>query len=93
VKLRRHTWLPSPEEIAAAPSLAIVSALRPTLDVLIVALTASHLELQPTADGRDAVFSSVGLAADQVILAAQALAQAIGCYQTALLENAYHRPR
>jgi hypothetical protein len=93
VKLRHHPWLPSPDELGAAPSLAIVAALSPVLDVLIVALTASHLELQPTADGRDAVSSTVALAADQVILAAQALAQAIACYQTALLDNTHHRPR
>ena len=87
MKRRHHPWLPTPDELATAPSLAIVSALGPTLDVMIVALTAAHQELQPTANGRDAATSTIALAADDVILAAQALAQAIGCYRCALLEN------
>jgi hypothetical protein len=87
VKRRIHPWLPTPDELVAAPSLAIVSALRPTLDVMIVALTAAHHELQPTGDGRDAATTAIALAADQVILAAQALAQATCCYRLALLRH------
>jgi hypothetical protein len=87
MKRRHHPWLPTPDELATAPSLAIVSALGPTLDVIIVALTAAHHELQPTANGRDAATSTIALAADDVILAAQALAQAISCYRLALLDH------
>lgn len=80
-------WLPTPDELAAAPSLAIVAALDPMLDVLVVALTAAHEELQPTADGRDIVTSSVAVAADEVILAVQALSQATRTYRLALLNR------
>jgi hypothetical protein len=80
-----YPWLPTPAEVAAAPALAIVSALLPTLDIVSVALVAAHHELQFTTDGRDAATSTVARAADEVILAAQVLAQAICCYQRALL--------
>jgi hypothetical protein len=85
MKRQPYPWLPTPAEVAAAPALAIVSGLLPTLDVVIVALVAAHHELQPTSDGRDAVTSAAACAADDVISAAQALAQAICCYQRALL--------
>ena len=93
MKRRHHPWLPTPDELAVAPSLAIVSTLSPTLDVMIVALIAAHHELQPTANGRDAATSTIAVAADEVILAAQALAQTICCYRLALLEHiASRRP-
>lgn len=43
----------------------------------LVALVAAHEELQRTQDGRDAIVSLVGAAADNVIDKAQALAAAI----------------
>jgi hypothetical protein len=84
---RSPPWLPTPRELAGTPSLAIVAALDPMLDVLVVALTAAHEELQATADGRDVVTSSVALAADEVIVAIQALSQATCTYRLALLNH------
>lgn len=85
MKRQRYPWLPTPAEVAAAPALAVVSGLLSTLDVVSVALVAAHHELQSTTDGRDAATSTVARAADEVILAAQALAQAICRYRRALL--------
>ena len=85
-------WLPTPDEVAAAPAIAITSALGPSLDILIVALTAAHHELQPTADGRPlAVMSSTACAADEVILAAQQLARVMFRYRLAMLDHVASR--
>lgn len=96
VKRDRHPypWLPTPDEVAAAPALASASALLPSLDVLIVALTAAHHELQPTADGHHVLtMSPAACAADELILAAQALAAALISYRLAALEQLASRDR
>ncbi len=77
----RRDLLPTTDEIATAPELAILASLQATIDVALVALVAAHQELQLTEDGRDAVCSLVGAAADNVIGKAQALAAAIIAYR------------
>jgi len=76
----RH-WLPTTDEVATAPELAILASLEATIDVALVALVTAHDELQRSQDGRDAVVSLVGAAADNVIGKAQDLAAAIIAYR------------
>jgi hypothetical protein len=76
--------LPTPEELAIAPELAILAAIEAALDLAIVALVAAQPELGPTDDGHDAVTSPAAHSADAVITTAQALAAAIACYRVTL---------
>jgi hypothetical protein len=72
--------LPTPDELAAAPELAILASLENTIDVAIVALVAANGDLQRRDDGRDVLTTLAGTAADQVIARAQHLAAAIVAY-------------
>ena len=83
---RHHPWLPTPAEIERAPSLAIVSVLDTSLDIALVTVAAAHDELHASADGRDRASSPASRAADEVIIAIQALAVALSDYRFRLLE-------
>lgn len=76
----RH--LPTPDELLLAPDVAILDALGAAIDVAIVAVGAQQPELWPSADGRDAVCTREGEAADEVIRSAQALAAVIAVYRS-----------
>ena len=78
---RPSAHLPTPEEVLLAPEVAILDALRSALEVTIVAVTAGQPELWPTIDGRDAVRSRQGEAADELIRCAQLLARAVDVYR------------
>jgi hypothetical protein len=84
--------LPTPDEIASAPELAILAAIEAAADLAIVALVAAQPELRPTADRHDAVTTVAADAADRVIASAQALAVAIGDYRLALCAPAGELP-
>ena len=73
--------LPTPDEIASAPELAIRAAIESAIDVAIVALVAAQPELAPSSDGYDAVSTEAAERADQVIVEAQTLARAIAAYR------------
>jgi hypothetical protein len=66
------------------PELAILTSLEISLDVAVVALVAAQPELQPTADAADAVATPAAVAADNIIVCAQALAAAIAAYHATL---------
>ncbi len=76
--------LPTPDEIARSPELAILAAIENALDIAIVALVAAQPELQPTADQHDATSTAVASAADLVVTCTQSLAAAIADYRAAL---------
>jgi hypothetical protein len=81
---RRHPIrppLPTPDEVARAPELAILAAIEHALDLAIVALVAAQPELQPTPDGYDAVVSDAAERADTVIVEARTLLRAIAGYR------------
>lgn len=78
-------WLPTAHELVCAPELAILAAVESALDIAIVAVVAAQPELQPSADGRDALSTAAALAADAVVEAARALVLAIADYRAALL--------
>jgi hypothetical protein len=90
---RPRDRLPTPHEIAAAPQLAALASLTATIDVTIVALVAAHDELQRRDDGRDAVCTPAGAAADNLIAQAQALAVAILDYRLLLHRDVAPLPR
>ncbi len=77
--MRQH--LPTPDEIAHAPELAILAAIEHALDLAIVTLVAAQPELRPTPDGYDAVVSDAAVRADAVIVEAQTLLRAIAAYR------------
>ncbi len=84
---RGHRGLPTCRELVRAPELAILAVVENAIDVAIVALVAAQPELQPAADQRDDVDSSVAVAADHLIAAAQALAAAVATYRVALRDR------
>ncbi|MBI4700249.1 MAG: hypothetical protein HY744_03615 [Deltaproteobacteria bacterium] len=73
--------LPTPDELAACPELAILDSIEAVIDLAILALVAAQPELQPTDDGLDAATTSTAKDADRVITTAQALAVAITRYR------------
>jgi hypothetical protein len=77
--------LPTPDEIARAPELAILAAIEHALDVAIVTLVAAQPELRPSHDGYDAVISDAAYCADTVIIEAQTLVRAIAAYRAVVL--------
>jgi hypothetical protein len=77
--------LPTPEEIAHAPELAILATIEHALDVAIVTLVAMQPELRPSHDGYDAVISDAADRADTVIVDAQTLLRAIVAYREAVI--------
>lgn len=79
--------LPTVGELVVAPELAILAALDGAIDLAILAVVAAQPELQPAADQRDDVESSVAVAADHLIAAAQALAAAVATYRVALRDR------
>jgi hypothetical protein len=79
--------LPTVGELVVAPELAILAALDDVIDLAIIALVAAQPELQPAADQRDDAESSVAVAADHLIAAAQALAAAVATYRVALRDR------
>ncbi len=81
---RSRPWLPTPDELAITPELAILGSIEAAIDLAIVALVAAQPELWPTDDGHDAVTSPAALGADAVIAAAQSLATAIAHYRVTL---------
>ena len=81
---RSHPWLPTPDELAFTPALAILGSIEAAIDLAILALVAAQPELWPTDDGHDAVTSPAAHSADEVITTAQALAAAIAHYRLTL---------
>jgi len=79
--------LPTPQELACTPELAILSAIETALDLANVALVAAQPELRLRADQRDAVSTVAAETAERVIGCAQALASAIADYRAALLDD------
>jgi hypothetical protein len=76
--------LPTCHDLVCAPELAILAAVEAALDVAIIAIVAAQPELQPTADAYDAASTPPAVAADHVIVCAQALAAAITAYRATL---------
>jgi hypothetical protein len=79
--------LPTVGDLVVAPELAILAALDTAVDLTIIALVAAQPELQSAADQRDGVESSVAVAADHLITAAQALAATVATYRVALRDR------
>ncbi len=84
VRGRPDRRLPTADEIAAAPELAILGALEAAIDLALVTLVAAQPELQPTDDQHDAVTTAAAAAGDRIIVAAQGLASAIAAYRLTL---------
>lgn len=81
---RSRPWLPTADELAITPELAILGSIEAAIDLAILALVAAQPELWPTGDGHDAVTSPAVQSADTVITTAQALAAAIAHYRVTL---------
>lgn len=89
---RRDRRLPTVDETAAAPELAILGAIEAAVDLAIVALVAAQPELQLTADQHATVTTAAAVAADRIIAAAQGLAAAIADYRLTLCAPADDLP-
>lgn len=87
---RSRPWLPTADELAITPELAILGSIEAAIDLAILALVAAQPELWPTDDGHDAVTSRAAQSADTVITTAQALAAAIADYRVSLRRHDHH---